>query len=249
MANLGRQKLGAKNLRRPKRMKARQVFNQKISRARYGDRLRQGSPGGETDLSFLKINSPPVVGFVRKPHSPQPTLSQIYPNKMPVPPPAEPSTEAAFLSQLADCQQVVQKIARVYGRTEADRADLRQEILMQAWRAWPGFRGDSKFSTWLYKIGLNTALMARRRERPPTVEILPEKDAMQQPVEPIPTDLERLYAAIDRLELADKSLVLLWLDDLSYAEISEITGLSQSNVGVKLNRIRAKLREFMAIEN
>lgn len=158
-------------------------------------------------------------------------------------------TEAAFLAQLADCQPIVQKIARVYGRTEADRADLRQEILMQAWRAWQGFRGDAKFSTWLYKIGLNTALMARRRERPVTADFFPENMASQPPVEPIPTDLERLYAAIDRLDLPEKSLVLLWLDDLSYAEMAEITGLSAVNIGVKLTRIRARLRELMNLEN
>ncbi len=168
---------------------------------------------------------------------------------MPLPAPETKNAEAQFLAQLADCQPIVQKIARVYGRTGADRADLRQEILMQAWRAWPNFRGDAKFSTWLYKIGLNTALMARRRERPPTAEFFPENTAAQPPIEPIPTDLERLYEAIGKLGVAEKSLTLLWLDDLSYSEIAEITGLTSSNIGVKLNRARARLRELMSIEN
>jgi RNA polymerase sigma-70 factor, ECF subfamily len=155
------------------------------------------------------------------------------------------ANEADFLAQLADCQGIVEKIARVYGRTASEQADLRQEILMQAWRAWPSFRGDSKFSTWFYKIGLNTALMHRRSAKPPTADFDDKMVISVAPVEPIPTDLERLYSAIEKLNEAEKSLVLLWLDELSYEEMSSITGLTISNLGVKLTRIRAKLKTWM----
>jgi RNA polymerase sigma factor (sigma-70 family) len=155
------------------------------------------------------------------------------------------ATEAHFLTQLADCQGIVEKIARVYGQTRSEQADLRQDILMQAWRAWPKFRGDSKFSTWLYKIGLNTALMHRRSAKPPTANFDEKMVAAELPVEPIPTDLDRLYSAIEKLNEAEKSLVLLWLDELSYEEISSITGMNINNLGVKLTRIRAKLKLLM----
>lgn len=154
--------------------------------------------------------------------------------------------EAQFLAQLGECQGIVLKICRIYGPTADDRNDLRQEILANAWRSWPGFRGDSKFSTWLYKIALNTALMARRRrERKPMVD-LNFREPSEPPVEPGPTEIERLYEAISRLDDAEKSLILLWLDDLAYTEMAEITGLSVNHIGVKLNRIRQKLRGLMA---
>ena len=137
-------------------------------------------------------------------------------------------------------------VLRIVGMNHARAEELTQEAFVRAWQKLAGFRFESAFSTWLYRLGVNTALMARRRERPGHEPLFFENQASQPPVEPIPSDLEQLYAAIDRLDLPEKSLVLLWLDDLSYAEISEITGLAPTNIGVKLNRIRARLREWMA---
>ena len=111
------------------------------------------------------------------------------------------SGEAQFLAQLADCQGILHKVSRVYGTTTDDRADLFQEILLNAWRAWPSFRGEAKFSTWLYKIALNTALMARRRQKP-MLDARRFSD-FELPVEPIESDLERLYRAISKLDDAE----------------------------------------------
>ena len=118
-------------------------------------------------------------------------------------------------------------------------------MLIELWRSFPHFRSESKISTWIYRISLNTCIsFVRKKKRNPLSKIpslevdltFEDKEKQQQ--------IEFLHTLINRLDILEKSLVLLWLEDLSYDEIASITGLSISNVGVKLSRIKEKLKKM-----
>jgi RNA polymerase sigma-70 factor (ECF subfamily) len=161
--------------------------------------------------------------------------------------------EAVFKSWLIEHGGAVLKVARAYTRTSDDCQDLAQEILLQVWCSLPQFQDRASPSTWIYRVALNTALSWRRRER--------RRHAREQPVliaeelsvagldgaEQIDRReaVERLYAAIRELPKTDAALVLLYLDDFSYREMAEVLGISESNVGVKLNRAKKALGILM----
>ena len=140
------------------------------------------------------------------------------------------------------------KVCRMYCFTEPDRQDLFQEIVIQLWRSYPGFRGEAKFSTWLYRIALNTAISGLRKQRrlitPTDPEQLPtELQDIQYPAEK-DEQLQQLYAAIEKLTEVEKALTMLYLEDKTYMEMEEILGISQNNLRVKMNRIKEKLRKI-----
>jgi len=140
------------------------------------------------------------------------------------------------------------KVCRLYCFTEVDRQDLFQEIVIQLWRSWPAFRREAKFSTWLYRIALNTAISGLRRQRrlitPTDPEQLPTELQDIQYSADKEEQLQLLYAAIDRLTEVEKALTMLYLEDRSYQEMEEILGISQNNLRVKMNRIKDKLRKI-----
>jgi RNA polymerase sigma-70 factor (ECF subfamily) len=152
-----------------------------------------------------------------------------------------------FADKIEENQLIIHKIASIYFTRKEDREDFFQDVLVNAWRSFPNFEYRSKFSTWLYKVALNTALMKlRKRSRVPktvnideiNTEFTEEKDSYED-------NARMLYTAIKSLEELDRSIVILYLDKLSYREISEITGLSETNVGVKINRIKTKLKNII----
>jgi len=140
------------------------------------------------------------------------------------------------------------KVCRLYCFTEADRQDLFQEIVIQLWRSWPAFRREAKFSTWLYRIALNTAISGLRKQRrlitPTDPEQLPTELQDIQYAADKEEQLQLLYEAIDRLTEVEKALTMLYLEDRSYQEMEEILGISQNNLRVKMNRIKDKLRKI-----
>ncbi|KAK0340318.1 hypothetical protein LTR94_031020, partial [Friedmanniomyces endolithicus] len=135
------------------------------------------------------------------------------------------------------------KVARAYGATHSDREDLYQEIALQLWRSVDGFRGDAKVSTWIYRIALNTSLAWERRERKHSRGRETVDAAMGLLVAPDQYDprLEWIFQRIADLDPVNRSLALLMLDGFSYRDMSQILGLSESNVGIRINRIRASL--------
>lgn len=139
------------------------------------------------------------------------------------------------------------KVCRLYCSTEVDRQDLFQEIVVQLWKSYPSFRGESRLSTWLYRIALNTAIsdLRKQRRRPSitSTEIPPSLHDMTWPGEE-EQQLQQLYAAINKLSDVEKALVMLYLEDRSYEEMEEIMGINQNNLRVKMNRIREKLRKM-----
>ncbi|MFY7787927.1 MAG: RNA polymerase sigma factor [Thermoflexibacteraceae bacterium] len=153
-----------------------------------------------------------------------------------------------FIQQITDNQKIIHKICHVYCSNAEDRQDLFQEVLLNAWRSYSSFANLSKFSTWLYKVALNTALMYQRSHR--KQEQITWLDLQQLQQKAIETDtsneqIQRLYQAIAHLDEHEKSIVILYLDELSYKEIAEIVGITENNVGVKLNRIKQKLKQLL----
>jgi RNA polymerase sigma-70 factor (ECF subfamily) len=148
-----------------------------------------------------------------------------------------------FEQWLHQHQALLFKVVRAYALQKADQEDLFQEVCLQVWRSVPGFKGASAVTTWLYRIALHTAITwkkkIRRREE---FSILYEREIPQYETSPQKNEqLEWLFAEITRLDKIDRSLALLLLDGFSYKEMAEILGISESNVGVKIYRIKQQL--------
>ena len=142
------------------------------------------------------------------------------------------------------------KVARAYGATHSGREDLFQEIPLQVWHSVDAWRGDCAATTWIYRVALNTALAWRRKERKHgrgRQDIEVAADLLIAPSARDPR-LDWIYQRIEELDDADRSLALLMLDGFSYRDMSQILGLSESNVGVKINRIKAALVAQLAKE-
>ena len=150
---------------------------------------------------------------------------------------------ATFDAWLREHAAILHHVANGFA-TGVDRHDLMQELMLALWRAVPAFRGASLPSTFIFRVTHNAALSWKRAER--SYRKRHDTFEQQQTASPVFVDesadaLELLYAAIRTLEPLDRSLVLLQLDGMSYAQIAEIHGLSESNVGVRLNRLKHKL--------
>ncbi|MES2733943.1 MAG: sigma-70 family RNA polymerase sigma factor [Bacteroidota bacterium] len=155
--------------------------------------------------------------------------------------------EKEFVRLLNQHPGILYKICQVYCQEEEDRKDLFQEMVLQLWKAFPAFRNDSNASTWMYRVALNTAIsnyrkgMRRPRSSPITLSLLQIPELPERGQE----EMSHLYAAIEMLSPVEKALVTLYLDEKSYEEIAIILGISKSNVGVKLNRIKTKLEKMV----
>ncbi len=157
--------------------------------------------------------------------------------------------EQQFVELLDKHQNIVHKICRMYADNDAQHKDLFQDITVQLWKAFPKFRGDSKFSTWMYRVALNTAITLYRKHKRrvktqdiETVGFKIEADVYDDTTE---QNLKLMYAAVKELNDIDKALVLLYLEDKSYTEISETLGISEVNARVKMNRVKKKLRTIL----
>jgi RNA polymerase sigma-70 factor (ECF subfamily) len=147
-----------------------------------------------------------------------------------------------FESWLAQYKGLIFKVVRAYADNSVDRDDLFQEIAIQIWHSVPSFRQESSVTTWIYRIGLNTAIKWTTKEkRNPTASIENAQHVLQESrIEP-EERLTWLYNEIHKLDAIDRSLTLLLLDGFSYKEMAGILGISESNVGVKINRIKKQL--------
>jgi RNA polymerase sigma-70 factor (ECF subfamily) len=159
-----------------------------------------------------------------------------------------PELQEAFIRLMNEHRGILHKVCRLYCFTEIDRQDLFQEIVIQLWRSFPSFRGEAKFSTWLYRIALNTAISDLRKQQrritPTDPDLLPTELQDIQYNGEKEEQLQVLYNAINRLTEVEKALTMLYLEDKSYQEMEEILGISQNNLRVKMNRIKEKLRKM-----
>jgi RNA polymerase sigma factor (sigma-70 family) len=165
---------------------------------------------------------------------------------------AERQRQQQFEAQLREHRGIVLKVASLYAQAPDDRNDLAQEICVQAWRSFGRYEPTrGKFSTWLYRVALNVAISQLRRSshdwagRLEPLETHHLETIGSEP-EPMETDrLTVLYAYIGQLDALNRALILLYLEERSYAEIAEILGISETNVATKLGRIKQKLRGQM----
>ncbi|AWG25567.1 RNA polymerase sigma factor [Flavobacterium kingsejongi] len=159
------------------------------------------------------------------------------------------SLEKSFVSQLQQHQNLIHKICRLYTSDADEHKDLFQEITIQLWKAFPQFRGDSKFTTWAYRVALNTAITLFRKKKRTvnttefnnTIHYFKQEDYNYEEEEQI----KLLYSAVHQLNDIEKALVFMYLEDKDYTEIAETLGISEVNARVKMNRIKGKLKKIL----
>lgn len=153
--------------------------------------------------------------------------------------------ENEFVKLVNESQGIIHKVCRLYCDDQTHREDLFQEIVLQLWKSYPSFKGDAKFSSWMYRVALNVAIQDFRKEKkrkylflesfefkePSTIQKNHYKDER----------IEALHKAISNLDKIEKAIMMLHLDDVPNDEIAKIIGISQNYVRVKMTRIRTKL--------
>ncbi len=159
--------------------------------------------------------------------------------------------ESDFIQTLIDHKNMIYQICWTYSRVEEDRKDLEQEIIYQLWRSFKRFDGRVKISTWIYRVALNTAISFIRKET--KVQRIHFSDEYlleyNHPEDDKSAELEILKEIIDELPPFDKALMLLFLEEHSYREIGEILGMSETNVGSRISRIRKTLKAAFEKKN
>jgi RNA polymerase sigma-70 factor (ECF subfamily) len=157
--------------------------------------------------------------------------------------------EHQFVTELESNQNIVHKVCSLYTDNREAHNDLFQEIAIQLWKAYPRFRGDSKFSTWMYRVALNTAITlyrkSRKQPRTQDYDSVIYKIRAEEYDPTVEEQLKLMYSAIRQLGDIDKALVFLYLEDRNYSEIAETLGISEVNARVKMNRIKTKLRTIL----
>ena len=164
--------------------------------------------------------------------------------------------KALFTNWLEEHSSSVIKVARAYTLTSEETQDLAQEILLQAWRSLPTFEGKASPATWFYRVALHTAMNWHRKDKPrrasqkPLLEVQAVASQESDGAELVQQRelVEQLYNAIHQLPKTDAALVLLYLDELSYREMADVLGISESHVGVKLNRAKTETERIDAGE-
>jgi len=156
-------------------------------------------------------------------------------------------SEAQFLEAVKNSKGIIYKLVGLYASDAEERKDLYQEVLLQAWRSWSSFRGEAKFSTWLYRICLNTILTQKRK-----VNCIDYLESLE-PVEHLATDstnhkkeeIERLRRAIRSLPETDRALISMHLDGYENSEIADVLGITVNHVAVKLHRCKQQLANLL----
>ncbi|MGY5847012.1 RNA polymerase sigma factor [Salegentibacter sp. HM20] len=157
--------------------------------------------------------------------------------------------EHQFVKNLEENQNIAHKICRIYTNDQDSHNDLFQEIVIQLWKAYPKFRGDSKFSTWMYRVALNTAITLYRKKKKhiktQDFDSVDFKIKAEEYDDAVEQQLKLLYSAIKELNDIEKALVFLYLEEKNYKEISETLGISEVNARVKMNRVKTKLKNIL----
>lgn len=157
--------------------------------------------------------------------------------------------EKDFLKDVNEHQGIILKVCSLYCDDRQDNEDLFQEILLQLWKSYASFKGESKISTWMYRVALNTAITRlRKKKRRPDNERMASENFNVAERDNDRLDIQfgaELQQAIDTLNRFDRALMMLYLDEKSYSEMAEIMGMTETNIGVKINRIKTKLKTIL----
>lgn len=154
----------------------------------------------------------------------------------------EKENEQAFLALIKEYRRLIYKVCYLYATDDEHLKDLYQEALINLWQGFQGFKGEAKISSWIYRVSLNTCISFYRKHSKITdtmpleslFGLMTEDDEKTVP-------LREMYRLISQLNRLEKAIILLWLDERSYEEIAEITGVSRNNIASKLKRIKEKL--------
>jgi RNA polymerase sigma factor (sigma-70 family) len=161
--------------------------------------------------------------------------------------------ETQFMQLIKEHKGLLFKICRIYQNDEADREDLMQEMILQLWLAFHSFQGKSKFSTWMYRVALNTAIVFfKKQKRRPDSEQLPEKlDHLAAETTDTKKEeqLALFYKGVQQLNKVEKALIFLYMEDQPYEDIALNLGISEVNVRVRLNRTKNKLKDIVKSMN
>ena len=153
-----------------------------------------------------------------------------------------------FLDILEKNIGIIIKIARAYSKTAHDKEDLINDITLELWKSFGRFKGDSKISTWIYRIALNTSMNYKRKrenDRLLFFDDLKQMENLSWLIEQADSShSEILYQCIDELNQLNKAIILLYLDGNSHDEISDITGISKTNVGTRIGRIKEQIKNL-----
>lgn len=152
-----------------------------------------------------------------------------------------------FKTLLEENKNIIGKICRAYANDEEEFQDYFQEVSLQIWKAYDSFKGHSKISTWIYRIALNVCLSELRKEkkRVDTHEYQPNYDIADDVDDHQQERVNALYTAIKTLKKTDRAIILLYLEDKSYKEMANILGITTTNIGVKINRLKQELKSKM----
>lgn len=153
--------------------------------------------------------------------------------------------EREFIELIEKHSRLIYKVCFMYASDNDKLNDLYQEVLINLWRSHDAFRGNATYSTWIYRIGLNTCIsyIRQKKRRPLLIPLGVELENIAEQKNNR-EELRELYRLINQLSKIEKAIVLLYLEEKTYDEISEIVGITRGNVGVKLNRIKTKLKEM-----
>jgi RNA polymerase sigma-70 factor (ECF subfamily) len=154
-------------------------------------------------------------------------------------------SEKEFLQQVKENQGIIYKVVGLYAFDAEEKKDLYQEILLQCWKGWPSFRGEAKFSTWLYRICLNTVFTSMRRKKIVYYTDAPPDNSIVYSPAIEKEDAALLHRTIRTLAETDRALISLHLDGYGNDEISEMMGITANSVGVKLHRIKQRLTTIL----
>lgn len=154
--------------------------------------------------------------------------------------------EREFLDMIAAQKRVIYKVCYIYAKDQDDLNDLFQEVVLNLWKSFPSYRGDSKHTTWVYRIAMNTCITFLRRSntRLQTIPMTADVASLVADEEGRTGQLQELYRLINKLGKLERALILLWLEERSYQEMADILGISKANVAVKLLRTKEKLKKM-----
>lgn len=155
--------------------------------------------------------------------------------------------QSTFPDTIQQHQGILHKLCRLYRDSREDREDLFQEMIYQLWKSYPSFAGNARISTWIYRVALNTALADFRRKQPRITYTDSLPDIPDNGGQATSVQQDQLFAALKQLSDAEKAIIALYLEDMSYQEIADIIGIDENYVGVKLNRIKSKIKNILKL--
>ncbi|HBV13750.1 RNA polymerase sigma factor [Chryseobacterium carnipullorum] len=158
-------------------------------------------------------------------------------------------TETAFLKLVNQHKGILYKASRIYADSLEDREDLQQEILIQLWKSYRNFKGKSEFSTWMYRVAINTAITYLKKEKQRTsnqTDVPGHFEVQNEDYNPAKDkQLEVFYRAVQELKALEKAIIFYFMEGMSHKEIGENLGLSEVNARVKLNRTKEKIQQII----